>query len=982
MKFEESLREGLVPEWQDQYLDYKQGKKQIKKLKKLKEEYETELYYENKNQEPFPGTLYTNDTQTSDRTPLLDLSEPQEAYTIESYQPPFSAGQTSEMTTRRARRRLSIFDFSMKAPATKKEEFYSEKENFMTWLNKQASKVDDFYIEKEQDSYERFLLLEDQLYQLRDQKNQLMREKNSHDSRNNRNSSTATNVVHKVNDLAYHTKTALSGLNQFELPSLPSMKFLKKIKSKKKSDTEDQFSLKIQERVDLNYAENRIRNGDVELLDNDVSKSEDLISTSETECNSESISVPDAPPPELTQEQIQQSNRRDYVVKKQHFGVPYLFAKKQLKHALLEHYRALSLLQSYKTLNRTGFRKITKKFDKAMGTEIMEPFLKKLDSTSYFVTSDLLERLTNQVEELFIAFFDPNSQDRKHALEKLKTIAYTINATEMRPPSFYKDFFAGGLFLGFSLPLFVLGVYTGLHKNFNGEMPEATSLLQIWAGFFLVNLALVMFTINLIIFDKYKINYKFIFEFNVATALNYKQFIVLPAFGMMLLSLIGWFSFNDFWPDEFPGRDWVWIYFGILIVLFLWPGKAFYGTSRRWLQIALLRLVFSGLYPVEFRDFFLGDIVSSLTYSMSNIALFFCMFSHHWRGTLAGQNPADNTCGSHKSRLMGFLATMPSIWRLLQCIRRYMDTGDWFPHLANSLKYSMSALYYITLSVYRIDRQSETKAVFITFATINSIYTSIWDIVMDWSLLQSGSKNFLLRDHLFYKKPIYYYLAMIADVTLRFQWIFYAFFGKAINNAAGTAFLVALAELFRRFIWLTFRMENEHATNVFLFRASKDTPLPYAVSKKVEKAVKKLVELRYYSKYPEDVIQDEEEEGAIQLPETLEATIETRPGTASARAYATGIRESRDEGLSAAVSRKTMVSSQMSPHKPSAFSKISTKLNRAHIKDFQRRKTAAEIEDDSDDDDDDDDDLNLAPLRKTPTNASSRLISIRDDESE
>ena len=44
-------------------------------------------------------------------------------------------------------------------------------------------KVDDFYIEKEQDVYERFLLLQDQLYQLRDQKTQLIKEKNIHDNK-------------------------------------------------------------------------------------------------------------------------------------------------------------------------------------------------------------------------------------------------------------------------------------------------------------------------------------------------------------------------------------------------------------------------------------------------------------------------------------------------------------------------------------------------------------------------------------------------------------------------------------------------------------------------------------------------------------------------------------------------------------------------------------------------------------------------------
>ena len=56
---------------------------------------------------------------------------------------------------------------------------------------------------------------------------------------------------------------------------------------------------------------------------------------------------------------------------------------------------------------------------------------------------------------------------------------------------------------------------------------------------------------------------------------------------------------------------------------FFLPGNILYGNSRRWLQVALWRLLLSGLYPVEFRDFFLGDIVSSLTYTMGNISFFF-----------------------------------------------------------------------------------------------------------------------------------------------------------------------------------------------------------------------------------------------------------------------------------------------------------------------------------------------------------------------
>ncbi|KAL6453539.1 SYG1 Protein SYG1 [Candida maltosa Xu316] len=929
MKFEESLNEGLVPEWQDQYVNYKQGKKLIKKIKKLKEEYEFDEF----------NTKFNSFNTNSDT----------------------NTGQT----TTNSKRRQSFLNFSTRSLNDKKDDFLKGKENFIKWLEEELVKVDDFYIEREQDVYERFLLLEDQLYQLRDQKTQLAREKNDHDMRkNNPRLSNTDNVVHKVNDFAYHTKSALSGLNRFELPSLPSMRFLKKLRSKKKKQTpvEDEISLQIQDSVDLNYAENRVRNGIVDISDALGPKSEDQTSL-ETETETEI--EPDAPTPKLTQEQIKQTKRRDYVVQKQHFGVSYVFAKKQLKNALLEHYRALSLLKSFRTLNRTAFRKITKKYDKSMGTKIMEPFLKKIDNSAYFVTSDLLDKLILQVEELYIAFFDPSSNDRKHSLEKLKTIAYAINVSEMRPPTFYRDFFVSGIFLGFGLPLFVLALYTALHKVLTGEMAEAKFLLQIWAGFFLLDFMFVLFTVNLAIFKKFKINYKFIFEFDIATALDYKQFLVLPAFGFALFALLAWFSFNDFWPQIFPGRDWPWLYFGIMLAIFLWPGDVLYGASRRWLQVAVWRLILSGFYPVEFRDFFLGDIISSLTYTMGNISFFFCLYSNHWNGTLNDQPESKNTCGSSKSRSMGFFSTLPSIWRFLQCIRRFMDTGDWFPHLANAMKYTISAVYYITLSVYRIDRRPQNKAVFIVFAFINSVYCSIWDIVMDWSLLQSDSKHYLLRDHLFYKKPVYYYVAMVTDVVLRFQWVFYAFFNQQIQQSAVTSYFVALAEIFRRFIWLSIRMENEHATNVFLFRASKDTPLPYAVSNKVEKAVKKLVELRYYSKYPVD-----DQEQAIE-------EINERTG-----AYTSGRRVSRDEEASIAISRMTMNSEMTSPKK-STFKSFSDKLNRAHIKDFQRRKTGVRVEEDSDDEDDeDDDDASLPPLRKTPTRGSSRLVSLREENHE
>ena len=93
---------------------------------------------------------------------------------------------------------------------------------------------------------------------------------------------------------------------------------------------------------------------------------------------------------------------------------------------------------------------------------------------------------------------------------------------------------------------------------------------------------------------------------------------------------------------------------------------------------------------------------------------------------------------------------MPGIWRALQCIRRYYDTRNAFPHLVNCGKYTFTILFYMSLSLYRIHESDTLKALFITCATINSTYcckssygypchtlmligAAVWDLCMDWS---------------------------------------------------------------------------------------------------------------------------------------------------------------------------------------------------------------------------------------------------------
>jgi xenotropic and polytropic retrovirus receptor 1 len=104
---------------------------------------------------------------------------------------------------------------------------------------------------------------------------------------------------------------------------------------------------------------------------------------------------------------------------------------------------------------------------------------------------------------------------------------------------------------------------------------------------------------------------------------------------------------------------------------------------------------------------------------------------------------------------------------------------------------------------------------------------AIWDILMDWSLLQPNASKRFLRDVRGYKNPNYYYAVMILDPILRFNWIFYAMFIRDLQHSTIVAFLVAFSEATRRGLWVIFRVENEHCSNVARFKASRDVPLPY-----------------------------------------------------------------------------------------------------------------------------------------------------------
>lgn len=210
-------------------------------------------------------------------------------------------------------------------------------------------------------------------------------------------------------------------------------------------------------------------------------------------------------------------------------------------------------------------------------------------------------------------------------------------------------------------------------------------------------------------------------------------------------------------------------------------------------------------------------------------------------------------------------------------------------------------LYYATLSMYRIEKVTRFQAPFITFALLNAAYVSVWDLAMDWSLGNAYAKHPLLREILAFRRVWVYYVAMVLDVIVRFNWIFYAIFAYDIQHSAVLSFVVSFSEVCRRGMWTIFRVENEHCTNVLLFRASRDVPLPYAVSSvdgQVEQA-------------PAETLQAQEVPSSVSItPDDVERATPPTPGA---------------------------------PSRPRALSRVGTILASAHAQDFERKRRPDEM---------------------------------------
>ncbi|KAK6200070.1 EXS family-domain-containing protein [Scheffersomyces amazonensis] len=260
------------------------------------------------------------------------------------------------------------------------------------------------------------------------------------------------------------------------------------------------------------------------------------------------------------------------------------------------------------------------------------------------------------------------------------------------------------------------------------------------------------------------------------------------------------------------------------------------GQFRVYTTMKRILLGFINSTTMRTNDILISDSLTSYSKICNDFGLFF--WNYYYSDDIA-----------YDIHLEFIILCIPTFIRIRQCYLEYTITRK-NQHILNLLKYAsalgpllvnLSIKYNLTLKPFEADEMVQQilmkKIEFLNnwwyiFSFINSTYSFIWDVKMDWnfelfdSLINPNKKFRVLRNKLAFKTTAVYFVIIILDFILRFVWVLKLFIiTEELDNSTylhvfstflfgydafsfGYTVLETL-EIIRRWLWCFIKLESD-----------------------------------------------------------------------------------------------------------------------------------------------------------------------------
>ena len=442
------------------------------------------------------------------------------------------------------------------------------------------------------------------------------------------------------------------------------------------------------------------------------------------------------------------------------------------------------------------------------------------NKSNFGAADDEIKKFEEEITQMFVQNFAYKYKSKTEKILKKYVLKNDITETQ----SFYLGFFIG-------LLIFQLSIICTIAWYYDIDMDndvEFKSVFPMFRGFFIVCLYWWMNGLNILIWSKADISYRVIFQIdnNYSTPIEiFKRasiftFILLTCLLIYMIKRIWYGAFFGIF-DPIPINCLPLICWGSIVIYSFCPFDIWNYDGRLYLGQLAKESFGSFLLKTSFKHvFFMGQMCSFIA-PLRDLEYTICYYAYYDAPLWAKIEYCKKTRGVYF-----FIAFIPNFLRILQNIKEIYDSKKLFPKLYSIINYCLSIS--VALLSFLWPQHPSLHIFWLIFTFILSCCSFTWDIIIDFGFFEKGD-NYPLRNKLYYKPKIIYYLIAIYNFVLRFFWLL-----TISPEVLGTLFrpetlsiILNSFEITRRACWNILKVENKHIDISKEFKVSNDIDLPF-----------------------------------------------------------------------------------------------------------------------------------------------------------